>query len=166
MCWLPTCKTSLIKKCRLNCTRWRRENKNIDDRNMRCVFSGVKFASLARVFILVQLLGTLQTNSPPSPLCLIKSSVLNVFVEGKGIFRAENTFADNSWPRYFPKDGCTHSSAHCVCVCWLRSEQIYFQVFFFFPSSLFSASCSVFFFLFFFTSCFELTNRNPGRIGN
>lgn len=163
MCWLPTCKTSLIKKCRLNCTRWRRENKNIDDRNMRYVFSGVKFASLARVFILVQLLGTLQTNSPPP--CLIKSSVLNVFAEGKGIFRAENTFADNSWPRYFPKDGCTHSSAHCVCVCWLRSGQIYFQVFFSFPLLFFQCLAAILHF-FFFASCFELTNRNPGHIGN
>lgn len=103
------------------------------------------------------------SNKLPSPhLCLIKSSVLNVFAEGKGIFRAENTFADNSWPRYFPKDGCTHSSAHCVCVCWLRSGQIYFQVFFFL--SLFSFfSVLQRFYTFFFFFCFLLwaTKQKP-----
>lgn len=53
-----------------------------------------------RAFIIVLLPGTSQTNSHTR---LIKSSIENVFVERKEIFRAENTFADNSWPFVFPK---------------------------------------------------------------
>lgn len=44
--------------------------------------------------------GTPQTNSHTR---LIKSSIENVFVERKEIFRAENTFAGNSRPFVFPK---------------------------------------------------------------
>lgn len=53
-----------------------------------------------RAFIILLLPGTPQTNPHT---CLIKSSIENVFVERKEIFRAENTFADNSWPFVFPK---------------------------------------------------------------
>lgn len=140
MCWLPTCKTSLIKKCRIIARtgdgvknkkrkyRWQKYEPWARQRESLLLW--LAFWSFAR------LLGTLQTN--PTPLRLIKSSALNVFAERKEIFRAENTFADNSWPRYFPKDGCTRSSAHCVCVCWLRCGQIYFQVIFSPHSSFFS----------------------------
>lgn len=67
---------------------------------MSCVFSSMLFDSLAQAFIIMLLPGTPQTNSHP---CLIKSSIENVFVERKEIFRAENSSADNPWPFVFPK---------------------------------------------------------------
>ncbi len=53
-----------------------------------------------RAFIIVLLPGTPQTNFHTR---LIKSSIENVFVERKKIFRAENTSADNSRPFVFPE---------------------------------------------------------------
>lgn len=177
MCWLPTCKTSLIKKCRIIARTGdgvKKNKKNTDDRNMsrelgseKVCFSGSPFGLLRDFSVLFK-----QT---PTPLRLIKSSALNVFAERKEIFRAENTFADNSWPRYFPKDGCTRSSAHCVCVCWLRCGQIYFQVIFSPRSSFFSVLWGFWLLLCVRACacdecvrvcCFELTNTNPGHVGN
>lgn len=92
--------TSLIKTCRQIAHNGDTRKKKSEDRNMSCVFSSMLFDSLAQTFIMLLLPGTPQTNSHP---CLIKSSIENVFVERKEIFRAENSSADNPWPFVFPK---------------------------------------------------------------
>lgn len=156
-----TCRTSLIEKCRLIARTGDGVKKHTQMTEIWAVRSAArKFASLAQLVVLLRHFSVLFKQT----LRLIKSPALNVSAEGKEIFRAENTFADNSWPRYFPKDGCAHSSAHCVCVCWLRCGQIYFQVIFSPRSSFFSVlwgfccfcacvpvrACV----------CYKLTNRN------
>lgn len=136
-----TCKTSLIKKCRLIACAGDGVKNTQGWQKYEPLRSAVrKFASLARLLLFFCATSRYSSNKPSRPLRLINPPppTLNVFAERKEIFRAENTFADNSWPRYFPKDGCAHSSAHCVCVCWLRCGQIYFQVIFSPRSSFFS----------------------------
>lgn len=105
--------------------------KHLEDRNVSCVHCNMLFDSLAlsQTFYYCSLSRSPQTNSHT---CLIKSSIENVFVERKEIFRAENTFADNSRPFVFLKRACCLSLA---CVCWLMTKGIYFQQFFF------SSSC-------------------------
>lgn len=80
---------------------------------------------------------TSQTNSHP---CLIKSSIENVFVERKEIFRAENTSADNSRPFVFPKTAALTPTQIASVFVGLEVGK-FISNSFFFSSLSFSVSC-------------------------
>lgn len=152
--------TSLIKMCRQIAHNGDKKKKIRGQKCELCIQQRAVWLSGSGFYYCAASRYTSQTNSHP---CLIKSSIENVFVESKEIFRAENTSADNSRPFVFPKTAALTPTQIASVFVGLEVGKFISNSFFFSPSYF---QCLARLWWSFYTAVSRQSNRDPGHTSN